>query len=165
MKKTFLMVLTVFLLVMTVLAAGCSSKKSSSRLTGNAVASQGSDEPRIDRSYNVKEGSSPTRTTSSSGTRTTTTTASTTTSSSSSSLTDEERAEQIAKDYIKNLPGYKDFHGRDIKIKSVAKLGDGDFIVDAVFWRDPVGSKYATSEPINVHLNIRDWKGDSYQFN
>ena len=81
-------------------------------------------------------------------------------------MTDDERAEKIAIAYIKNLDGYKSYNGRQLKFKSITKSGsNGDYVVDATFWRDARTSDYATEEPINVHLNIRKWKADSYTFN
>lgn len=149
-------VLLIALLVMSVLVIGCSDKETP--VTGRATVDTSSDdepsdpEPAIDRSYNTR---SPTTTT----TRTTTTT-------TTSTLSDQDRAEQIATDYIKNLAGYRDFNGRRITFKSVTKnSGDGNYIIDAVFWRDPIGSDYSKEEPINVHLTIKKWKADSYTFN
>ena len=154
-------ILLIALLVVSVLLVGCSGSKESSSITGKATvdtssADDSADEPAIDTSYNTRS-SEPTTTT----TRTTTTTQTTT-----SALSDEDRAKQVATEYIKKLPGYRDFNGRNIQFKTVTKnSGDGNYLVDATFIRNPIGSDYAREEPINVHLTIRKWKGDSYTFN
>ncbi|MFC1722617.1 hypothetical protein ACFL0V_00600, partial [Nanoarchaeota archaeon] len=78
----------------------------------------------------------------------------------------EERAKQIATAYIRNIDGYKSFNGRNLKFKNVFNSGgDGDWIVDASFIRDAQMSDYQKEEPINIHLNIKKWKADSYTFN
>ncbi len=161
MKK----ILFAVLLILTIsMVAGCSSSEGNT-LTGKTTASvsdnhDDSDNPSIDKSYDTKRSDTPSKTTKTATTTTRTTTQTTT------SMTDEERAEKIAVDYIKDLPGYKYYNGRQLKIISIVKnSGDGNYIIDARFIRDPTLADYAKEEPINVHLNVRKWKGDSYTFN
>ena len=140
-------ILIIMLLVFSVFVVGCGSDD---KMTDRTVASSPSDsEPTIDRSYNTK---------SSGTTRTTTTTTNT--------LSGEERAKEVATDYIKKLDGYRSYNGRSLKFLTISNTGgDGNYVIDARFWRDATMSDYATEEPINVHLSIKKWKGDSYTFN
>ena len=155
------------LLIISVMAMGCSrgsdansANEPSTKISGRTTY----EEPTIDKSYDVGRTDEPAKTT----TRTTTSTPSTPTRTTTTepSMSDEDRAKKIASDYIKTLAGYKYYGGRQLHITNVVKTSDdGNWIIDANFIRDAQMSKYESEEPINVHLNIRKWKANSYEFN
>ena len=74
------------------------------------------------------------------------------------------KAEDIAKAYVKNMAGYKEQDGRYLKVTNAYGTGcEGCWIIDLRFERS---LKYypEKTEIIKVHVNMKDWKVDSYTF-
>jgi hypothetical protein len=76
----------------------------------------------------------------------------------------EDRAIDIAKEFVMDLDGYKNQQGRDLQIINSAKSGcDGCWIIEVTFARNVLYYPDKT-EHITVNVNLKDWKVSSYTF-
>ncbi|MBW2967804.1 hypothetical protein KY362_04925 [Candidatus Woesearchaeota archaeon] len=85
-------------------------------------------------------------------------------SAAPASSSDEDRAVEVAKDYLDSLSGFRDQRGRKVEVQSVAGMGcDGCWLVRLTFIRDRLYYP-EDEEHITVNLKMEDWKVETYTF-
>jgi len=140
MKKT---IFIIALLLLSILAIGCSKEEQDVQIT------------KVNPAKVVTT------------TKTPTTTTTTTVKQPEPQMTLEEeeaKAVEAATQFVKNLDGYKSQNGRSLDVLNAAKSGcTGCWIIEMSFTRDLL--YYPDKiEYIKVNVNLKNWKMDSYTF-